>query len=88
MKIRDLFFLVVLAAVALAALRPAPAPHPDAPRSGILKRVIKWVALWYVVGEQPPVPNYESQPVHVVNALPEREIGPDGVARIDHGAAW
>lgn len=88
MKLRDWLCLIVLAAVLLAALQPAPSPRPDRPALGFVARVLTWVGLRVFLSEPPAVPNYEAQPQALVNTPPTREVGADGMAKLDHGAAW
>jgi hypothetical protein len=86
MKTRDLLIVVLIVVLLVFTFRAtAPAPRPDRPVLGFVGRVLRWVALWYAVGEEPH-PNYEAQPAALVNAPPQRPIGSDGYPRLDHGS--
>lgn len=87
MKTRHILILAAVVALVSFNLRSEPAPpqRPDRPVFHFIGRVLKWAAMWYVVGDAPPQANYEAQPTELVNAPPQREIGSDGFARLHHG---
>lgn len=94
MKTRDYIFLSVLALVVCWAIASPSIPPDDAPdrrpRATFLQRVAKWAAIVFLVTDPAgePAPLIQELPAHVVNAQPERTIGPDGAPLINHGDGW
>ena len=72
----------VILTVALTRPAPPPSPTPQPHRRPLVKRVLRWLALWVITSSEPAAPVARQTPNPVANQEP------DSADRIDHHHGW
>lgn len=91
MKLRDYLFWASLSAVSLymgPCQQLQPRVHAQPRQATWLEKTTWWLAMARIAHNGPRELPRQELPDTLVNAPPERLIGPDGHPLIDHGAGW